>query len=142
MHKIPLFAPTSAAVIATFAACATAQPSPGAYIDMSTCRDVSTQIEIDGAMQPVLGRACLQPDGNWMLVGAYDGSASYPYVYGYGPWYWGGPILIGGSFVFVDRFHHFHHRNGGFRPGMGRRPAGMGHGWHGGGGWGGGMRRR
>lgn len=148
MHTILRRAPAGAVgvVLAASAACAAAQTSPGPYVDMSTCRDVTTQVEIDGAVQPVNGRACLQSDGSWVLVGTYSDWAGYPYAYDYYPWYWGAPVFVGGSFVFIDRFHHFHHfhHDGGFRSGGGMRPTGMSHGWHGGwgGGMGGGMHRR
>ncbi|MFL9953271.1 hypothetical protein PQR21_27155 [Paraburkholderia nemoris] len=103
--------------------------------DTSTCRFVVGQAEIDGVMQQVSGRACLQPDGSWQIVeddAAALALAPAP-VYYYDPWYWGPPVLFGGvSVTFVDRFHHFHHMDhvhyvrGSF--GMG------GHGgWHGGG---------
>ncbi|CAE6739148.1 hypothetical protein R69619_02394 [Paraburkholderia nemoris] len=103
--------------------------------DTSTCRFVVGQAEIDGVMQQVSGRACLQPDGSWQIVeddAAALALAPAP-VYYYDPWYWGPPVLFGGvSVIFVDRFHHFHHMDhvhyvrGSF--GMG------GHGgWHGGG---------
>lgn len=149
MHKIAPLAPAFAVgiVLAACAACAPAQSFQGPYVDMSTCRDVSTQVEIDGVPRPVVGRACLQADGNWVLVGTYEDWSGYPYVYGYSPWYWGGPVFVGGSVIVIDRFHHHHrfHPAGGFRPNVGMRPFGMGHGWQGRGGWnagaGGGMRR-
>lgn len=80
--------------------------------DTSTCRFVVGQAEIDGVMQQVSGRACLQPDGSWQIVeddAAALALAPAP-VYYYDPWYWGPPVVFTGvSFVFVDRFHHFHH---------------------------------
>jgi hypothetical protein len=36
--------------------------------DASTCRFVVGQTEIDGVIQQVGGRACLQPDGSWQIV--------------------------------------------------------------------------
>ena len=82
----------------------------------SNCRAIAGQAEIDGTMQQIVGRACLQSDGNWHIVQADDGSvltypvAQYPYV---DPWYVGPPLFIGAgvSFIFVDRFHHFHRYN-------------------------------
>ncbi|ABE30181.1 putative lipoprotein [Paraburkholderia xenovorans LB400] len=81
--------------------------------DGSTCRFVAGQAEIDGVMQQITGRACLQPDGTWQIVdddaaaqALADGAAYY-----YDPWYWGPAVVfgVGVSFVFIDRFHHFHH---------------------------------
>jgi len=82
--------------------------------DSANCRAIAWQTEIDGTMQQIVGRACLQPDGTWQIVQSPDGSvlmypvAAYPYP---DPWYWGPPLFIGvgASFIFVDRFHHFHH---------------------------------
>src|SRR5580700_12123851 len=78
------------------------------------CRAVAGQAEIDGTMQEVIGRACLQPDGTWQFLQSAEGDvlwypvAAYPYA---DPWYRGPPLFIGvgASFFFVDRFHHFHH---------------------------------
>jgi surface antigen len=117
------------------------------------CRAIVGNAEIDGTMQTIVGRACLQSDGTWQLMrDDYDGSvlvypvASYPYP---DPWYWGPPIFIGvgASFVFVDRFHHFHHfhhmdhnhfGSPGFHGGFHTTPGGM-HGFNGTHGFGGGM---
>jgi surface antigen len=80
--------------------------------DTTKCRYISTQAEIDGVVRPIFGQACLQPDGSWQFVG--DGmwvaqDEGYPYYYQPWPGYWwGGPVLVGGSFFFFDRFHHFH----------------------------------
>lgn len=106
-----------AACVCLCAACAApveAQSEPNApgYAE-STCRLVAGQAEIDGVMQPITGRACLQPDGSWQIV-EDDIAAQYlaqgP-VYYYDPWYWGPPVVFGAgvSFVFIDRFHHHHH---------------------------------
>jgi surface antigen len=81
--------------------------------DAAPCRDIAGQAEIDGVMQRIVGRACLQPDGTWR-IGQDSGTVvvvpapAYPY---YDPWYWGPPVVVGvgASFIFVDRFHHFHH---------------------------------
>jgi len=78
-----------------------------------TCRLVAGQAEIDGVMQQINGRACLQPDGTWQIVEGDTGAqylADQP-VYYYDPWYWGPPVVYGGgvSFIFIDRFHHHHH---------------------------------
>ncbi len=83
-------------------------------VDSTNCRAVVGQAEIDGTMQQIVGRACLQSDGTWQIVQSPDGSvlwypvAAYPYP---DPWWWGPPIFIGAgvSFIFVDHFHHFHH---------------------------------
>lgn len=136
---------------AVCAAPAEAQTDANAPVnDASTCRFVVGQAEIDGAMQQISGRACLQPDGSWQIV--EDDAAAQALgparVYYYDPWYWGPPMVFGAgvSFIFVDRFHHFHHLD----------HVRYGHGsygnWHGGGsthtwsgmshgGGGGGMRR-
>jgi surface antigen len=82
----------------------------------SNCRAIAGQAEIDGTMQQIVGRACLQSDGTWRIVQSDDGSvltypiADYPYV---DPWYVGPPVFIGVGvgFIFVDRFHHFHRYN-------------------------------
>ncbi|WP_223957404.1 hypothetical protein [Paraburkholderia sabiae] len=106
--------------------------------DQMTCRTVVGQAEIDGTMQQISGVACQQPDGTWQIQqgsDAADAAVVYPipaYPY-YDPWYWGPPVAVGfgASFVFVDRFHHFHHMNHVHwgRPGGGM----MGHGgFHGG----------
>ncbi len=59
--------------------------------DASTCRFVVGQAEIDGVMQQVSGRACLQPDGSWQIV--EDDAAALALgpapVYYYDPWYLG-----------------------------------------------------
>lgn len=79
------------------------------------CRAILEQADIDGVIQPVAARACLQPDGTWQIVRDDDDSsvivypaAAYPYP---DPWYWGPPIFvgIGAGFVFIDRSHHVHH---------------------------------
>jgi surface antigen len=80
----------------------------------SNCRAIVGEAEIDGSMQQIAGRACLQSDGTWQIVQSSDGSvlwyplAAYPYP---DLWWWGPPILFGAgvSFIFVDHFHHFHH---------------------------------
>lgn len=58
------------------------QPVPA---DSANCRAVVGQAEIDGTIQQVVGRACLQSDGTWQIVQSEDGSvlwypvAAYPY---------------------------------------------------------------
>jgi surface antigen len=106
---------SAAACLCFCAACAApveAQADP-VSADTSTCRFVVGQAEIDGVMQQITGRACLQADGTWQIVeddAAAQALADGP-VYYYDPWYWGPPVVfgVGVSFVFVDRFHHFHH---------------------------------
>ncbi|HEY3596145.1 MAG TPA: hypothetical protein VGL08_01320 [Paraburkholderia sp.] len=116
------------------------------------CQEVSGEAEIEGTQQRISGVACRQPDGTWQMQQAADGGGAPVYpapdgsyygddgYYGYGPypyaWYWGAPIGFGATFVFVDRFNHFHHINHvhfGHPHGFG------GHGgFHGGHSWGGG----
>ncbi|MEA3119684.1 MAG: hypothetical protein QOI13_2954 [Paraburkholderia sp.] len=130
------------------AACAAAQTYDRSTIDTSTCRIVSGQSEIDGALQPFVGQACLQPNGVWVFVSGNGSYVAPVATYGYygGPWYygepwvWGPPVFIGTSVVFVDHFHHRHHfdhfhgrdriPSAGHPSGM--HPWGMGHGWAGG----------
>ncbi len=124
--------------------------------DQVNCQNVVGQAEIDGTTQQISGLACRQPDGTWQIQQA-DNAVVYPipaYPY-YAPWYWGPPVAvgIGTSFVFVDRFHHFHHMNHVHWGQPGGRFHGSGgmHGWSGGahtwggmghvGGMGGGHRR-
>jgi surface antigen len=103
------------------------------------CRTIAAQTEIDGTMQQITGLACQQPDGTWQFVqGDENAVALYPapaYPY-YDPWYWGGFVtVVGGSFVFIDRFHHHHHMDhvhfDHASNGMGTRSGG----WHGTGEW-------
>jgi putative hemolysin len=118
------------------------------------CQEVSGQAEIDGQQQPISGLACRQPDGTWRIQQPADADGTSPYAGGYyqftpvyedDPFYWGPPFAFGfgASFVFVDRFHHFHHidhvhfAHGGFGHGGfhgGRHWAGFhnGGGFHGG----------
>jgi len=122
------------------AVCATpvaAQTDPDAPLsEASTCRFVVGQTEIDGVIQQVGGRACLQPDGSWQIVEDDAGALAFgpAPVYYYDPWYWGPPVVFaaGVSVVFVDRFHHFHHMDH-VRYGHGSYGMGV-HGgiWHGG----------
>ena len=116
--------------------------------DQMTCQYVAGQAEIDGAMQPISGLACRQPDGTWQVQQADDVAAypiqAYPY---YDAWYWGPPVVIGfgASFVFADRFHHghpMHHVHwgrpaGGMNGRGGFHGAGGMHGWDGSHAWGG-----
>jgi len=120
------------------------------------CQTIAGEAEIDGTMQQITGLACQQPDGTWQIVqGADNTVALYPapvYPY-YDPWYWGGVVSVGfgGTFVFVDRFHHrypigYVHfsrasygarvRTGGWHGGAGtwQGSGGMHGGWGGGGG--------
>ena len=104
--------------------------------DASACRFVVGQAEIDGVMQQVSGRACLQPDGSWQIV--EDDAAALALgpapVYYYDSWYWGPPVVFaaGVSVIFVDRFHHFHHMDH-VRYGHGSFETGAHGNWHGGG---------
>ncbi|WP_146166299.1 hypothetical protein [Trinickia symbiotica] len=148
------------------AACAGAQTYDGSnvdnsYIDTSRCQIVSGQTQIEGTMQPFVGRACLQSNGIWVFVSEYgswvapaDGYTYYPSPW----WYAESPYFFGSTVVFVDRFHrfhHFHHFDHDFDHGFGRhfhewnhmpaassRPSGI-HSWGGGmHAWGGGGMRR
>jgi hypothetical protein len=132
------------------------------------CQQVSGAAQIDGQQQTISGLACRQPDGTWRIAQPADMDNASPYaggyyqftpVYDYDPLYWGPPFALGfgASFIFVDRFHHFHHidhvhfanghgfGHGGFYGG-GRHWASFhggnfGGGFHGGGGHGGGHGR-
>jgi surface antigen len=130
-----------------------------APVSSTNCRAVVAHAEIDGTMQQIVGRACLQSDGIWQMVQCTDGSvlwypvATYPYPYSYSystPWWWGPRIFVGAGvrFLFVDRFHHFHHFNHFHQMDHGHFGGPIGAGFHrsqfaGGGGMGGfgGMRR-
>lgn len=100
------------------------------------CRNIVGQTQIDGTMQQITGLACQQPDGTWQVVQSDDAALplypalAYPY---YDPWYWGGFVtVVGGSFIFIDRFHHHYH--------MDHVHFGHGsYGWHGNGGMHGGF---
>jgi surface antigen len=124
-----------------FAAPALAQTyddAAGGYVDPgANCRAVAGQADVDGSMQQVVGRACLQSDGTWQIVENPDGStlvypvAYYPYP---DPWYWGPPLFIGAgvSFIFIDRFHHHSHFDHFHQMGHMHVGAPMGSGFHGG----------
>jgi hypothetical protein len=99
------------------------------------CRAVTGTVDIDGTPQQISGLACQQPDGTWEIQQGDSGTLVYPvtawpnYVDYYGPWYgWWPPVVIGASFVFVDRFHHVYpmHRVYYGHPGM--RPVSGSHG--------------
>ncbi|WP_181969775.1 hypothetical protein [Paraburkholderia sp. DHOC27] len=120
---------------------AAAQTLPdGATAAAPPCQNIVGQAEIDGTLQQVTGLACQQPDGSWQFVQGDNSAVAFypPYAY-YDPWYWGGFVtVVGGSFVFFDRFHHrypLHHVY------FSRVGYGV-HGWHAQGavhgGWGGG----
>ena len=152
-------------VLCSCVACTTpvmSQPAPaGPPIDPTTtssvsptCRMVNGTADIDGVSQNISGLACKRPDGTWQIqqqaadVDMYDDYGDYPPPYAYysydDPWFYG-PVGFGfGGFVFVDRFHHFHHMDharfgprggfygrGGFRGGNAFVATG---GFHGGGG--------
>lgn len=114
----------------------------GAVAAAPPCQNIVGQAEIDGNLQQVSGLACQQPDGTWQFVQA-DGSAAFypPYAY-YDPWYWGGFVtVVGGSFIFVDRFHHHYPMNHVYFNHVSYVMGARVHGWHGasgmhGGGWG------
>ncbi|CAN7296643.1 hypothetical protein LJR029_004766 [Caballeronia sp. LjRoot29] len=118
------------------------------------CRMVNGTAVIDGATQNISGLACKQPDGTWQIqqqdagvdIDDVSPPPPYPYYSYYDPWFYAPSLAFGfgGSFVFVDRFHHFHHMDhvhvgahGGFRGGGGFHGGGgfiRGGGFHGGGG--------
>ncbi|HEV2677757.1 MAG TPA: hypothetical protein VGV37_24715 [Aliidongia sp.] len=137
----------SAILVLLCSACVAAPPPVAATVtdfeakvaaDDPNCRDYTGQAMIDGAPQPVVGRACRQSDGSWRIA---EGTATNPnqfvavypapyypaYSPGYGlydPWLWDAPFGFGAGFVFFDRrFHHHGFHGGGFA--------------HHGGGWGG-----
>ncbi|WP_147426753.1 hypothetical protein [Trinickia fusca] len=87
---------------------AVAQPTYST-LDTSDCRSVNGQIDVDGVMQPVVGQACRQPDGNWVLVQVDESGILYPM---YGSWveYWP-PTFFGGTLFVFDDFHRFHHHH-------------------------------
>jgi surface antigen len=95
--------------VSAFAQTPVNQPAPA---DIGGCRAVEGQATIDGKTQQTIGRACLQSDGTWKFAQGPDGSvltyqtSAYPYS---DPWYYGPPLLIDGSFIFIDSFHHNHY---------------------------------
>jgi surface antigen len=113
-----------------------AQTMPdGAALGAPACQNIVGQTEIDGAMQQVTGLACRQPDGSWQFVPGDDNMLVFypPQVYPYyDPWYWGGFVtVVGGSFVFIDRFHHHYPMNHVYFSHVSFGTSGRGHGWHG-----------
>jgi surface antigen len=101
--------------------------------DDPSCREYTAQATIDGRQQEIVGRACQQSDGSWRIAEGPPGQPSQfqtvygpplSYAYGfsspyypyYDSWLWGPPIGLsfGSSFVFVDRFRHFHRFRHGF----------------------------
>jgi hypothetical protein len=133
-------------VLCSCVACATpmaSQPGPADPLNDTTttsavsptCRMVNGTADIDGATQNISGLACKQPDGTWQIqqqdtgvdMGDVSAPPPYPYYPYYDPWFYAPPVAFGfgASFVFVDRFHHFHHMDhvhvgprGGFRSGF------------------------
>jgi surface antigen len=119
---------------------ASRQAADGSEYPPPACRTITGIADIDGAPQQISGLACLQPDGTWQIVQSDSGTLAYPLDWSdattwyAGPWYgWWPPVFIGGTFVFVDRFHHFHHMDHVY-PGVPHmRPvSGMHGGFHGG----------
>lgn len=98
-----------AVAASAFAQTSANQPTPA---NIGSCRAVEGQATIDGKTQQTVGRACLQSDGTWKFAQGADGSvvtyqtSAYPYS---DPWYYGPPLLIDGSFIFIDSFHHNHY---------------------------------
>lgn len=98
---------------------AASQPAPTGPLDETTttssasapCTMVEGTADVDGTPQNISGLACKQPDGTWQIQQQDPGveaDNAFPY---YDPWSYGPPVVFGfgASFVFVDRFHNFHH---------------------------------
>lgn len=113
MNRLTRFATLLACLGSSATALAQTYDDLPAPVDGIRCRAVIGQAEIDGTAQQIIGRACQQSDGTWQIVQNPDGSVlwypldTYPYP---DPWYWGPTVFVGvgTSFIFVDRFHHFH----------------------------------
>ena len=95
------------------------QVMPTASPDNQACHNYTAQAVIDGLLQPIVGRACQQPDGTWTIVEGPPSNPGqfttvyapppYPYYDYADAWLWSAPIgLSVGALVFVDRHHHFH----------------------------------
>lgn len=87
------------------------------YAPPENCREFSVQVIIGGQPQQLVGQACQRPDGSWQMTQTFGVAPRvYPppiYAYPYpgdwpAPWIFG-PPFVGSSFVFIDRFHRFHH---------------------------------
>jgi hypothetical protein len=113
--------------------------------DDPNCREYRAQAMVNGQAQDIVGRACLRPDGSWIVTEGPAGAPPQmmiyppppPPPYAYDPWLWDFPVgfSLGTTVVFVDRQHHLHHMQiaglrrfrlaagGGIRPPMPVRPA-------------------
>jgi surface antigen len=112
------------------------------------CREFTMPVVINGRQEQATGRACRQPDGSWQVTQQAPGApemvytlppqaiypSPYPYPYYWmEPWAFAPPFFVGGSILFADGFHRFHHR--GFIRDRGHREefhGGMHGGFHGG----------
>jgi surface antigen len=97
----------------------TSEVTTKASPDNPACHRYTAQAVIDGKLQPIVGRACQQPDGTWTIVEGPPGKPNqyttvyvpppYAYYAYVDPWLWTAPIgLSVGAFIFVDRDHHVH----------------------------------
>jgi hypothetical protein len=84
-------------------------------LDADGCREFTQTIRIAGEEHQAFGRACLQQDGSWRIVGpaAAPGQApaqapavAYP-VPAYR--YYAPPVFFGSAFFFSDHHRHKHH---------------------------------
>ena len=88
--------------------------------DNQACHGYTAQAVIDGKLQPIVGRACQQPDGTWIIVegpaetGLTNTSPCMCHlhtlitpmsIHGFGPHRLGSALA---RFIFVDHDHHFH----------------------------------
>jgi hypothetical protein len=92
------------------------------------CQPFTAPVIVGGKREQAVGEVCRQSDGSWRIVQntpglprlvyivppeeAYPYPYSYPYPYPYyseGPWSGGPSFFVGGSILFADQFHRFHH---------------------------------
>jgi surface antigen len=103
------------------------QAPPEQSQSQGACREFTMPITVGGRQVQGFGEACEQADGTWRITqeGTSEPSAGdatpppavyptpypapYPTPYWAEPW-WGAPAFVGGSVVFVHRFHRFPHR--------------------------------
>jgi hypothetical protein len=115
-------------------------PGPSAQ-SQADCREYTVPIIVGGVPKQGVGESCRQPDGSWRITDNTPGLPQQVYLvpppayplpddgydaWAYGPWYYGPPFALGGSFVFFNRFHHFDH-GGHFH----HAHSGSGHSWMG-----------
>jgi hypothetical protein len=104
---------------------AAAQEQPAPYGQPTDCREFTAPVTINGRQELASGQACRQPDGSWRITQSTPGlppqvyalppeaiyAAPYPYPYYWtNPWAFAPPFFVGGSILFADGFHRFHHR--------------------------------